>query len=111
MPIRKRTSSASREISVEDYLYQRCAAVGGDCIKMDPNARTGIPDRLVIIPGFMGLVECKRPKGGVLRGPQKTWKNRLRKMRLPYYLLNTRDAVDSFFEEVFECRSKTGRVK
>lgn len=59
-----------RESLVEKKLRQHAEALGGYAWKL--TAWTGVPDRLIILPGgFTGFAEVKKPKGGVVSKLQK----------------------------------------
>jgi hypothetical protein len=55
-----------REDTVEEALVRRVRAAGGRCEKLSLKGRRGFFDRLVVLPGRVVFVECKRPLGGVL---------------------------------------------
>jgi hypothetical protein len=55
-----------KEDSVEEELVRRVRALGGRCEKMAMKGRRGFFDRLVVLPGRVIFVECKRPVGGRL---------------------------------------------
>ena len=54
------------ENSVEEELLRRVRAAGGRCEKVGLQGRRGYFDRIVVLPGRVIFVECKRPQGGVL---------------------------------------------
>jgi len=91
-----RYDGGMKEASVEDHLKAVVGLARGRCIKMHPLGAVGIPDRLVLLPGFIGLVELKRPKGGVLSTKQKLWRTWLVERDIPYALLWTKEAVDGY---------------
>jgi len=83
---------------IEDYLRKEVIKRGGFCIKQNPNWHTGIYDRLVGLPGFLCLVETKRPVGGRLRLSQRTFKKSLQKLNIPHYELHTFEMIDEFLK-------------
>ncbi len=93
----KKSTAKMREKPVEDHLRDEVKIRGGFCVKLNPLWNIGIPDRLVILPGFIGLVETKRPKGGILSGLQKWWGRRLTALNPgTYCVLNTKERIDAF---------------
>lgn len=50
-----------RERTIEAYLVKRVTEMGGEVRKVTWIARTGAPDRLVMLPGRTVWVELKAP--------------------------------------------------
>lgn len=67
-----------KEESIEKFLTDQVADLGGLAVKLNPAGVRGIPDRLVILPGRIIFVELKRPRGGVISKLQHWWADRLR---------------------------------
>lgn len=86
------------ESTIESYLVKRVQAVGGEIRKLDARVNAHWPDRLVVMPGFLGLVELKRPKGGHLSGGQVELHYRIRAMGHLVWVLWTKEQVDDFME-------------
>ena len=62
------------EKEIEKKLRTAVEAAGGKCLKWVCPGWSGVPDRLVLLPGGrIVFVETKRPKGGKLSMLQKTW--------------------------------------
>jgi hypothetical protein len=70
MPVKK---PVVKEVVVERSLRRQVEARGGLCLKVTTLGRRGFPDRLVILPGRMVLVELKRPRGSRLSWHQKEY--------------------------------------
>ncbi len=93
-----------REKAIEKYLADKIKALGGVCIKLNPNWYIGIPDRLCVFRVGTGrnsytrvvFTELKRPKGGKLSVPQKMWKKFLTNAGAEWQLLATKKEVDEF---------------
>jgi hypothetical protein len=87
-----------RETKVEAHLYKQVRKAGGRCIKLIP-VDSGIPDRMVILPGGrIFLVELKAP-GGSTRPIQKVWHARIAKLGVHVPLLSSKEEVDAWLEE------------
>ena len=62
------------EKDIEQKLRKAVEAAGGKCLKWVCPGWSGVPDRLVLLPGGrLVFVETKRPKGGKLSELQKKW--------------------------------------
>lgn len=60
------------ERDVEQALTRYVEKAGGLCVKFDPSAVRGMPDRVVMLPGGVVVwVELKKPKGGKLSVVQR----------------------------------------
>lgn len=67
-----------REREIEKYLVDRVKGMGGMALKFVSPGCTGVPDRLVILPGGkIGFLELKAP-GEV---PRKEQSHRIRQLR------------------------------
>ena len=52
----------------------RVKAYGGLCLKWVCPGWSGVPDRIILLPGaLVSFVETKRPKGGLLSKLQLRW--------------------------------------
>lgn len=62
------------EKDIEKKLRQRVEARGGRCLKWVCPGWSGVPDRIILLPGGrIHFVETKRPKDGVVSALQKKW--------------------------------------
>lgn len=67
----------------------------GVTVKLVPDGRRGIPDRLVILPGGAVLfIELKRPKGGVTAKLQHHWRSWLTKRDHRAHIARTKGEID-----------------
>lgn len=89
------------EKSIETHLRDEIKKRGGICIKMDPNATVGIPDRLCILPSVMFFVELKTTTGK-LRPVQITMINRLTDMGHTVHVLRSRNDIDSLLGSIVD---------
>jgi len=87
------------EISVEQYLNDTVAILGGETYKFVVPGRRGYPDRIVKLPGVSAfLVELKKPKGGVVARLQKVRHEELRAIGWRVYLCKDREEIDHVIE-------------
>lgn len=63
------------EKDVETKLRRMVEKHGGRCLKWVCPGWTGVPDRIVLLPGGVVMfVETKRPKGGKFSAMQLKWR-------------------------------------
>ncbi len=63
------------ERDIEQALRKKVEALGGKCLKWVCPGWSGVPDRIVLLPGgIVHFVETKRPKGGELSALQRKWR-------------------------------------
>ena len=63
------------EKDIEKKLRQKVESLGGRCLKWVCPGWSGVPDRIILLPGArIYFVETKRPKGGSLSALQKKWR-------------------------------------
>lgn len=87
------------ENSVERYLRRSVEERGGRCVKFDPGAYRGWPDRIVILPaGTLLWVETKRPSGGRVSPSQLLAHEQLRRLGQRVVVVWTREQVDALLE-------------
>lgn len=85
------------EAKVEETLVQGVNALGGLCIKLLTKYFSGLPDRLVLLPGGrIFFVELKRPKGGRAEPAQPKVHKMLAALGFPVQVLNTVEKVQDF---------------
>lgn len=85
------------EKDIEKKLRQKVEALGGFCLKWVCPGWSGVPDRIVLLPGArIYFVETKRPKGGVLNPLQKKWRQWLTALGFFYGVVWTWDDLDLF---------------
>lgn len=85
------------EKDIEKKLRKAVEAVGGKCLKWVCPGWSGVPDRLVLLPGGrLIFVETKRPKGGVLSDLQKWWAKQLIDLGFIYKQIWDEDDLELF---------------
>ena len=63
-----------REVEIEKKLTETVKRHGGRCLKWVCPGWSGVPDRIVLLPGaHIFFVELKRPRGGRLSPLQRKW--------------------------------------
>jgi hypothetical protein len=88
------------ENKVEQHFVDCAWARGGEVRKLAYIGRRGAPDRLLVLPGGrVFFVELKRPGAGAADHQAREHK-RLRRAGADVRVLDTLEAVDSFFNEV-----------
>ena len=76
------------EKDIEAKLRRAVEAAGGKCLKWVCPGWSGVPDRIVLLPGGRIIfVETKRPKGGKLSELQKKWRQWLVGLGFPYFTI------------------------
>ena len=74
-------SALSGETSVERSFQRWCRARGIVCWKLNVPGETGVPDRIVFLPGGkLLLIEFKKPGAGVVSAKQGYWVDTLRSL-------------------------------
>jgi hypothetical protein len=69
------------EREIEKKLRKMVEAHGGLCLKWVCPGWSGVPDRIILLPGARVIfAETKRPKGGRLSRLQKWWRDKLQSL-------------------------------
>lgn len=88
----------AREKDIESYFRDEVKKVGGKAYKWVSPGNSGVPDRLVCLPGGAVIpVELKAPG----RKPTPLQEKRhaeLRKLGIEVYVLDTKEKVNDFIE-------------
>ena len=74
------------EKAIEDYLDACVQARDGVTRAIEYRGRRGCPDRLIVLPFFVGCAELKRPVGGVHSGLQKIEREILQRIHEDAYI-------------------------
>lgn len=76
------------EKDIEKKLRNMVEAHGGMCLKWVCPGWSGVPDRIILLPGGrIHFVETKRPKGGKLSKLQMWWHDTLNRLGFDYWLI------------------------
>lgn len=88
------------EKQVEKALKKEIERMGGWCLKIHSSWFTGLPDRLVVVPGLpMRFVELKKLDGCLSR--RQEWViDRLRKFGVPVEILYGADDVKHYVQSL-----------
>ncbi len=85
-----------RESEIEKYLVDQVRCMGGLALKFVSPGHSGVPDRIIILPGgVVGFLELKAP-GERPRKEQSLWIKRLQEKGCPAGWADTRERVDAF---------------
>lgn len=96
---------ATRERAIEKFLVERVNARQGMALKLVPFGLTGIPDRLIILPGpRLIFVEVKRPVGGRISPHQHWWRERLLALGCEHAFVRSREEVEALIGSVNDAR-------
>ncbi len=87
------------EGSIEEYLVKQVKARGGMAPKWTSPGLAGVPDRLVILHGYVIGVELKRP-GKVPRALQVKVHKKLRAAGMRVETIDSYEAVDELLKTI-----------
>lgn len=91
-----------RESAIEQYLRDKVKAAGGTAYKWTSPGNSGVPDRIVIMPGGrVHFVELKAP-GGKATKLQLAQLRRLAALGCDVRILNSREQVDLFLGSMMQ---------
>lgn len=91
-----------QERKIEKYLCQRVKAIGGYAMKITSPGLAGVPDRLVLFNGVAVFVELKAPEGKPT-ARQLAVHRFLYRLGFPVSVVNSKEMVDRFVQEVERC--------
>lgn len=91
------------EREIEKKLREMVEAHGGRCLKWVCPGWSGVPDRLVLLPGGrIVFVELKRPQGGRLSKMQEKWAEWLEDLGFEWRCVWDADDLELFRQFVLE---------
>ena len=81
------------EKEIERKLRKTVENLGGKCLKWVCPGWSGVPDRIILLPGGRIIfAELKRPRGSVVSGLQTWWRNCLERLGFTvWHIYNDRD--------------------
>lgn len=89
------------EKELEAKLVKAIKARGGYCLKWTSPGTTGLPDRIILLPGGrVAFAELKRPKGSRVGGLQKYWGRVLTGMGFMYRKIFAESEILSLLAEL-----------
>ncbi|MBG9209441.1 VRR-NUC domain-containing protein [Mammaliicoccus sciuri] len=90
------------EKSIENHLKTNIERLNGFCLKWVAPGTKGVPDRIILMPnGKTYFVELKTKKGRT-SPTQKYIHKKFKEIDHHVYIINSKQAVDKFIEEVIE---------
>ena len=82
------------EKELEAKLIRAVEARGGKCLKWVSPGVTGLPDRIVLLPGGrIAFVEMKRPQGSRVYALQCYWAQKLRELGFQHFWIYTENQL------------------
>ena len=85
------------ERDIEQALVGMVKRHGGLCLKWVCPGWSGVPDRIILLPGGRVLfVELKRPKGGRYSALQDKWRDWLHALGFQYYRIKDAEQLATF---------------
>lgn len=94
------TQRADRESDIERYFVRRVKSQGGRTLKFSSPSSAAVPDRILLLPGGRVLfIEFKAP-GQKPRPLQQVVFRQFAGLGSPVTILDSREAVDRYLEEV-----------
>lgn len=85
------------ERELEARFTRRVKSAGGLALKWSSPGNSGVPDRIVLLPGGrVVFVELKRPKGGRRSALQKWWASELMALGFGYCCIWNESDLEDF---------------
>lgn len=87
------------EKELEKKFIRAVEARGGKCLKWTSPGMTGLPDRIVLLPGGrLCFVEMKRPQGGRVGALQCYWAQKLRELGFVHRFVYTEADINALLD-------------
>lgn len=94
------------EKEIEKKLVDAVEAKGGKCIKWTSPGTTGLPDRIVLLPGGrVAFAELKRPRGSRKGALQPYWRRVLMGLGFLHWWVYTEADIEALLERMEEMRT------
>lgn len=89
------------EKDIEGKLRKKVVALGGKCLKWVCPGWSGVPDRIVLLPGGrIYFVETKRPKDGKPSALQIKWSKWLTALGFEYWTVWDYAVLEVFLDHI-----------
>lgn len=89
------------EKEVEQALRRMVQDAGGYCLKWVCPGWSGVPDRVILLPGGRVIFcEVKRPAGGRISKLQLVWRERLQRLGFRHVFVHNRDDIKALKETI-----------
>lgn len=89
------------EKDIERKLRKAVEAQDGRCLKWVCPGWSGVPDRIVLLPGGrICFVETKRPRGGRLSKVQKKWREWLTRLGFSWWAVWDEEDLTTFLDSI-----------
>lgn len=89
------------EKELEAKLVHAIINRGGRCLKWTSPGTTGLPDRIILLPGGrVAFVEMKRPKGSKVGPLQLYWRRVLHRLGFKHYTIYTAEDLTTALQEL-----------
>lgn len=88
------------EKDIESYLRKRVKAAGGLALKLVCPGFTGVPDRLILLPGGRAYFAETKDTGKTPRKRQRRVHTILRSLGFLVFVPDSKEAVDEMLEEI-----------
>ncbi len=81
------------EKGLENYTKMEVKKLKGLCFKFYIMGVTGLPDRIILLPGAKVIFFEMKSPGKDLRPKQLYWKKILERLGFPYYKINSKEQI------------------
>lgn len=93
------------EKELEANLVQEIKALGGLCLKWTSPSTSGVPDRIILLPGgTIAFAELKRPKGYRIAPLQKYWAEKMKGMGFKHFFIHTESDLQQMMWDLVGAR-------
>lgn len=100
------------EKDIEKKLRTSIEGRGGRCLKWVCPGWSGVPDRIVLLPGgVIYFVETKRPKGGKLSALQIKWQEWLTRLGFSCWVVWTFEDLAAFLLSIQTKERETDEIE
>lgn len=98
------------EKDIERALVEMIKRRDGMCLKWTCPGWSGVPDRIILLPGgHIIFAELKRPKGGKVAPMQQWWREQLTKLSFDHYYIYNHENVRNL-ELILQAEAEVRRL-